>query len=296
VYGYEETIDLAATRRGLTLLLGGLDTGKTVLAHRIATAGIDAGLVVGLIDADVGQSSVGPPTTVGFRLCRQLDDLKPESLIKGDHLYFAGSTSPQGHVLPLVVGTRLMVDRARDEGAELIVVDTTGLVTGVYAQVLKYQKVGLLQPDLIIGLERGAELEPLLGIVRRFFASEVVTLPVHQEVVPTSVEQRAVNREESLRRYFTEPLQRWRVKPTVFMPALPALFDLKVLDRLLVGLSDGKGGCLGIGYLEYLADEGALRLISPVPEGPKALILGSVRLEERFRARRVDLRNLFGSD
>lgn len=296
MYGYEETIDLAATRRGLTLLLGGLDTGKTVLAHRIATAGIDAGLVVGLIDADVGQSSVGPPTTVGFRLCRQLDDLKPESLIKGDHLYFAGSTSPQGHVLPLVVGTRLMVDRARDEGAELIVVDTTGLVTGVYAQVLKYQKVGLLQPDLIIGLERGAELEPLLGIVRRFFVSEVVTLPVHQEVVPTSVEQRAVNREESLRRYFTEPLQRWRVKPTVFMPALPALFDLKVLDRLLVGLSDGKGGCLGIGYLEYLADEGALRLISPVPEGPKALILGSVRLEERFRARRVDLRNLFGSD
>lgn len=296
MYGYEETIELAATRRGLTLLLGGLDTGKTVLAHRIAAAGIDAGLVVGLVDADVGQSSVGPPTTVGFRLCRQPEDLKQESLIKGDHLYFAGSTSPQGHVLPLVVGTRLMVDRARDEGAELIVVDTTGLVTGVYAQVLKYQKVGLLQPDLIIGLERGAELEPLLGIVRRFFASEVITLPVHPDVVPTSVEQRAVNREESLRRYFTEPLQRWRVKSTVFMPALPALFDLKVLDRLLVGLSDGKGGCLGIGYLEYLADEGALRLISPVPEGPKALILGSVRLEERFRARRVDLRNLFGSD
>lgn len=296
MYGYEETIELAATRRGLTLLLGGLDTGKTVLAHRIAAAGIDAGLVVGLVDADVGQSFVGPPTTVGFRLCRQPEDLQPESLIKGDHLYFAGSTSPQGHVLPLVVGTRLMVDRARDEGAELIVVDTTGLVTGVYAQVLKYQKVGLLQPDLIIGLERGAELEPLLGIVRRFFASEVITLPVHPDVVPTSVEQRAVNREESLRRYFTEPLQRWRVKPTVFMPALPALFDIKVLDRLLVGLSDGKGGCLGIGYLEYLADEGALRLISPVPEGPKALILGSVRLEERFRARRVDLRNLFGSD
>ena len=296
MYGYEETIELAATRRGLTLLIGGLDTGKTILAHRIVAAGIDAGLLVGLVDADVGQSCVGPPTTVGLRLCRSRDDLDRESLAKADLLYFAGSTSPQGHVLPLVVGTRLMVDRARDQGAELVVVDTTGLVTGVYAQVLKYQKVGLLQPDLIIGLERGAELEPLLGIVRRFFAAEVITLPVHRDVVPTSVEQRALNREDALRRYFTEPLQRWRVKPTVFMPALPALFDLRVLDRLLVGLSDGKGGCLGIGYLEYLPDEGALRLISPVPEGPKALILGSVRLEEGFRARRVDLRNLFGSD
>ena len=85
------------------------------------------------------------------------------------------------------------------------------------------------------------------------------------------------------------------MKPTVFMPALPALFDPAQLDRLLVGLSDGKGGSTGIGYLDYSAD-GVMRLISPVAEGPKALKLGSVRLEEDFRIRRVDLRNLFGTD
>jgi polynucleotide 5'-kinase involved in rRNA processing len=68
------------------------------------------------------------------------------------------------------------------------------------------------------------------------------------------------------------------------------------LDHIVVGLSDGKGGCLGIGYLEHLPAEGALRLNSPVPDAPKALILGSVRLEEGFQARRVDLRNLLGSD
>jgi hypothetical protein len=51
-----------------------------------------------------------------------------------------------------------------------------------------------------------------------------------------------------------------------------------------------------VGHLEHLPDEGALRLISPVADAPKALILGSVRLEDGFRARRVDLRNLFGSD
>ena len=41
---------------------------------------------------------------------------------------------------------------------------------------------------------------------------------------------------------------------------------------------------------------GGLRLISPVAEPPKALRLGSVRLEESFRAKRVDLRNLFGTE
>ena len=99
-----------------------------------------------------------------------------------------------------------------------------------------------------------------------------------------------------MERYFSKPLQRWRVKPTVFLPTLPALFDLRELDRLVVGLSNGQGTYLGIGYLEHSAEDGVLRLISPVAEAPKALRLGSVRLEDGFRAKRVDLRNLFGTD
>jgi polynucleotide 5'-kinase involved in rRNA processing len=293
---HDEVIARAVSRRGVTMLVGGLDSGKSTLARRIAHAGIEAGLSVGLLDADVGQSTIGPPTTVGLRLCRDAADLGPASLARADHLAFVGSISPQGHLLPLVTGARLLLDRARDAGADLVVVDTTGLVSGVYGQVLKFHKVGVLQPDLVVGLARGEELEPLLGVVRRFHATEVVSLGVHPDVVPTSVEQRAQNREESMRRYFAGPLQRWRVKPTVFMPALPALFDLTTLDHIVVGLSDGKGQCIGVGYLEHLSDEGALRLISPVADAPKALILGSVRLEDGFRARRVDLRNLFGSD
>jgi polynucleotide 5'-kinase involved in rRNA processing len=169
------------------------------------------------------------------------------------------------------------------------------MVSGVYGQLLKYHKLELVRPDLVVGLQRGEELDPLLGIARRFFSGDVYALPVHPAAIATSVEQRAQNRERAMERYFSKPLQRWRVKPTVFMPALPALFDLRELDRLVVGLSDGQGTYLGIGYLEH-SDDGVLRLISPVAEAPKALRLGSVRLEEGFRAKRVDLRNLFGTD
>lgn len=293
---HDKAVEQALALRGLTLLLGGLDSGKTTLARRIASAGIEAGLSVGFLDADVGQSTVGPPTTVGLRMCRSPADLEPASLAKADALFFVGSTSPQGHLLPLVVGARSLLERARADGADLVVADTTGLVSGVYGQLLKHYKIQLLQPDLVVGLQRGAELEPLFGIVRRFSASEVTALHIHPDVVATSVEQRAQNREAAMREYFAEPLQRWRVRPTVFMPTLPALFDAAALDRVVVGLSDGKGGCLGIGYLEFLEEDGALRLISPAAEGPKALILGSARLEDGFRARRVDLRNLLGSD
>ena len=293
---YEELVNRVVARRGVHVLIGGMDSGKSTVARRIAAAGVAEGLTVGLLDADVGQSSIGPPTTVGFRLVRSEADLQPEALRRADDLAFVGSISPQGHLLPLVTGTRLLLDHAREQGAELVVADTTGQVSGVYAQLLKFHKVGILKPDLVIGLARGEELEPVLGVIRRFYATEVVTLPVHAEVVPTSVERRAQIREESMRAYFAEPLQRWRVKPTVFVPALPDLFDISTLDRIVVGLSDGKGSCLGIGYLEFLEEDQGLRLVSPVAEAPKALILGSVRLEEGFRARRVDLRNLLGSD
>ena len=293
---YEELIARAVSRRGVHVLLGGMDSGKSTLARRIAAAGIADGMTVGLLDADVGQSTIGPPTTVGLRLCRSEADLSAEALRQADDLAFVGAISPQGHLLPLVTGTRLLLDRAKAEGADMVVVDTTGLVSGVYAQLLKFHKIGVLQPDLVVGIARGQELQPLLGVISRFYPSEVVTLEIHPAALPASVEQRAADREDSMRSYFAEPLHRFRVKPTVFVPSLPALFDISTLDRIVVGLSDGKGSCLGIGHLEHLQEDGGLRLISPVAEAPKALILGSVRLEEGFRARRVDLRNLLGSD
>src|SRR5207245_7958433 len=137
-------------------------------------------------------------------------------------MYFVGATSPQGQLLPLVVGAGRLLARAKETGADLVIVDTSGLVSGVYGQLLKYHKVELLQPDVVIGLQRGEELDPILGILRRFFATDVVSLPVPAEVRSTSVEERASRREEAMRRYFAGSLQRWRLRPTVFMPALLA--------------------------------------------------------------------------
>ena len=293
---YKAVVDQVASGARVAMLIGGLDSGKSTFGKTIARAGLEAGRSVAYLDADVGQKVVGPPTAVTLRLLRDPQDLEPIALSRPDAMYFVGANSPQGQLLPLVVGAGIMLNRAIDEGADLVVVDTSGLVSGVYGQILKFHKIELLQPDVVIGLQRGEELDPLLGIVQRFFSTEVIGLPVDTEVRSVSVEERARNREEAFRRYFEGPLQRWRIKPTVFMPALPALFEQEHLDRILVGLSDGKGEYTGLGYLECSPEDGVLRLLSPVPEAPKALKLGSVRLEDDFRIRRVDLRNLFGTN
>ena len=289
-------MDRAARNANTVLFIGGLDAGKSTLARAVAAHARSLGREVAYLDADVGQKTVGPPATVGLKRVRSADDLTLERLAEADELAFVGSTSPQGHLLPLVTGVARLHARVRAEGADLVVVDSSGLVSGIYGQLVKYHKVELLQPDLVVGLQRGEELAPILGVIERFFSVPVVSLGIHPSVVATSVEQRAEHRERAMSRYFSGELQRFRIRPTVFMPALPPLFDLAQLDGLLVGLSDGEGGTPGVGYLEHSAAGGVLRLISPVAEPPKALRLGSVRLEANHRAKRVDLRNLFGTE
>ena len=65
-----ETVLLAIAKRpGVTMFLGASDTGKTtclrVAAAHLARAGL---LPLAIVDADLGQSTIGPPTTVGLTL------------------------------------------------------------------------------------------------------------------------------------------------------------------------------------------------------------------------------------
>ena len=135
-----------------------------------------------------------------------------------------------------------------------------------------------------------------MGLLRRFFSAEVELTTVHPEVIPVSPEERRAHRTERFAEAFAPPLNRFRVKPTVFAPALPTGLDLSRLDSMLVGVHDGTGRCLGLGALEH--DDGALRVITNVGEGMKGLRLGSLTIDlENFETARANLREImFGLD
>jgi polynucleotide 5'-kinase involved in rRNA processing len=293
---HEQLVDRAARHAHTVVFLGGMDAGKSTLARATAAFALRLGRSVAYIDADVAQKTIGPPTTVGMKHIRQADDLTREALSHADALGFVGSTSPQDDLVALIGALQRLCDRARSEGADLLIIDTGGEVSGIRGELLKYYMVDVLEPDLVAGLQRGQELEPIFGIVDRFFGIEIARARVHPDVVLTSVEERMAAHEKAMARYFEGEQQRFRIKPTVFVPTLPPLSDLQTLDRLLVGLSDGAGGFIGLGLLGYVAQDGGLRLTTPVAEPPKALRLGSVRLEDTYRAKRVDLRSLFGTE
>ena len=197
--GLWQLLEQPGTR--LVMLIGGADSGKTTLIETLARR-LCQSLVVGVVDADIGQSHVGLPGTVGWgRAGRDFsgwDSVEPESF------YFTGAVSPAGNLLPVVVGTRLMADMAL-AACEKVFVDTTGLIAGGAGTALKQMKIDLLRPDLIVALERDDELGHILGAYSFHELPGIIRLPVAPEARATSPSKRARFRRERYRVYFESP-------------------------------------------------------------------------------------------
>ncbi len=274
--------------RGVVAVIGAANTGKTTMARLLLRDALQAGRSVAFIDADVAVPTVGAPACVALRWVRSPADL--EDMSRPDSMRFVGSTQPQGVVLPHVVATATLVEEAR-QGADFIVLDTSSAVSGVVGQTLTYHVTELCNPTLIIAMQRGEELEPGIGMLRRFLGARIAKSeppPGLKLVGPLDQRNRLIN---AFRSAFEPDLQRWRVHSSVFAPTLPEAFDLSRLEGLLVGVLNDKGACLGLGALEH--DDGVVRVATRFGDQMRGLRLGSMRINlDTFETSRVRLRQL----
>lgn len=193
----------------IVLVIGATDVGKSTFCRFLIERGVTSGLKVGFVDADVGQSQIGPPTTIGLKvfapnnLAANLEGVDGEP----DALYFVGWASPERHLLQCVVGARLMVDAALKAEADFIVVDTTGYIEGDTAVILKQHKIELLKPTHLICLHRSRELEAIIAPFESDGAIQIHRLSPHRSVTPKSDDFRRKYRESSFTRYFSDCVQ-----------------------------------------------------------------------------------------
>ena len=267
--GWEHALERAARSRCI-LLLGDVDTGKTSLATFLANGLYKTGFRVGVVDADLGQSEIGPPATIGLgRVLGTLDRLG-DAAAAG--LFFVGSTSPAGHVEATVAGTRRMAERGAALGCERLIVDTGGLVAGDLGHHLKRRKIERLDPDLVICLERARECEPILRGVSDRARPEILRLPVGERVRRRSAEERRRHRERALEHYFQSAVTRHLPLAGLRWPRTSdgrheALVPVPGLDDLqgVVGLDDADGDTLGLGTIRAVDSiERALVVDTPV--------------------------------
>ena len=274
--------------RGVIMVMGTANTGKTTISRLLLQDALDAGRSVAFVDSDAAVSTVGAPACVGLRWVRSQADL--DDLSRADAMRFVGSTQPQGVVLPHVVATATLVEEAR-QGADFIVLDTSSAVSGVVGQTLTYHITELCDPTLIIAMQRGEELEPGIAMLRRFLGARIAkSEPPPGLHVMGPLEQRS-RLIEAMRRSFEPDLQRWRVHSSVFAPTLPEAFDLSRLEGMLVGVQNESGACLGLGALEH--DDGVVRVATRYGDQMRGLRLGSMRINlDTYETSRVRLRQL----
>ena len=194
---------LAAARQGGTLLLlGAVDSGKSTLAAILAAGAWEAGRVTAVVDADVGQASIGPPTCVSLGWVRseieRLEELDLEALD------FVGSPSPMGHLLQCATSAAAMVAAARRAGAETIVVDTTGLIAGSAGRALKSAKTRLVEAEVLVALQAEEEVEHLVAPYRHRSRPRVLRLSQSRKVKQRGREERTARRQARLGAYLAE--------------------------------------------------------------------------------------------
>jgi polynucleotide 5'-hydroxyl-kinase GRC3/NOL9 len=151
---------LADGKKITVMLAGDTDTGKSTLAAYLANVALGRRLVPCIIDGDIGQGDLAPPTSMGAAvLSRQVTDLRDAS---ASLFEFVGNTSPAGFERLAAKKLGSMLERAGPLG-DICIVNTDGYVRdgGVRYKLMVAQE---LQPDVIVCLgENPALLDAFEG-------------------------------------------------------------------------------------------------------------------------------------
>jgi polynucleotide 5'-hydroxyl-kinase GRC3/NOL9 len=240
---------------GIVMMLGATDVGKTTTATRLAGAAVRAGVPAAVVDGDTGQSDLGPPAAVGWGPVHGAVRRMAGIPLAG--LWFVGDTSPQRVYRHLVEGAIALTACARRQGAQIVIVDTTGWIEGAGAAA-KLRKIRRLAPRHLVAIQRDREVEPILAHVPR--DTVVHRLRPAPAVRRRSAQERRALREAQFGRYFDGSalfaldaddiaLQRDTIYRGRWIPPSRVLAEVPpdALRYLLVGLADRRGTIMAMG-------------------------------------------------
>ena len=271
---WTETVRAVLDAPGTVMMLGPVDVGKTTAATDLASAAVHAGLTTAVVDADTGQSDLGPPTTVGVGVlggpvCK-MSDIPLLAAV------FVGDTSPQPLYGYLVDGSTRLVALAQDRGSRVIVVDTTGWVEGAAAVAAKAREITRVQPRHLIAIQRGEEVEPILAKISS--AMMVHRFAPSPHVRRRTPEERRAFRESVFARYFrgsrpfSVDLRRVPAdRPVRYagarIPQARMLAEIPPdsLRHLLVGLADREGYLVALGTVTHVVPSAhSVEILAPL--------------------------------
>jgi polynucleotide 5'-hydroxyl-kinase GRC3/NOL9 len=276
---WRDAAEVLRHSRGLAVILGDVDAGKSTLCTYLANTCLDHRVQTSIIDGDVGQADIGPPTTTSSSTVSKhiftLQELRLETS------YFIGDTSPASVPDKLVKS----IARLKNElptGSEITILNTDGWVREDEAVEHKLQLLNSLQPDLVLGLSLDHELDQILELQQ----CPTLRLEASSFARTRTREERKKAREEGYRRFLQNPkhlnLRLNAIKLRRFnAPRRQRIDRDSTYKGTLTGLLDEKGVLLSIGRIVRIGN-GIASITTAAEEMPRTVELGAVILSSRF--------------
>ncbi len=276
--GWSEAAQIVQRQQGLTVIVGEVDSGKSSLCTFIANSCIQNGLTVGVIDGDVGQADIGPPTTVSSaRLSEPVWSLQQ---LKQENTFFVGDTSPSS-VPDKLIRSLVYLKEDLADSTDIVIINTDGWIGDSAAIRFKDELLHETRPDLVIGIG-GEEIEPLLRVI----SSSTVKLSSSSHARTRSKEERKSAREAGYRRFLlgskTVRVGQENTRLGMFdQPEQSILQWDRRFRGFLAGLLGADQRLLGIGRIREMTDGNAL-VETRAAEQPKFLEIGNLKLSSNY--------------
>jgi polynucleotide 5'-hydroxyl-kinase GRC3/NOL9 len=264
----------------IVMVIGATDTGKSTLCQFLYRNLGTPSELAALIDADLGQSVIGPPTTVGLSISKV-----SSRMLHPAGMRFVGSTSPRAHMLQTIVAVKKLVEKAIAMKARNIVIDTSGFIEGAIGREFKFQKIDLVGPTHVVALEKEKEFSLLLRNISYRKGTTICRIKVSKELVKCkSYERRKLYRRERFKSYFENSELRFLSLREIGLHGMIPNFRKKQnWEYLILGLCDSDNNTLSLAITKDIdLSKGLITFISPIKnlESVRSIQFGSIYISQ----------------
>ncbi|MBW8016179.1 MAG: hypothetical protein FVQ82_08330 [Planctomycetes bacterium] len=267
--------DQGLIKKGICLILGAADSGKTTLAKALTNCCVTTA-PVGIIDADIGQSHIGPPTTVGWAVADKT--VADFGQLSAEGISFVGDITPAGHLLQLTAAICQSV-KAVSKHADIIIIDTPGFMTGPTAEILWWTVQRLVQPDLILAVQIEDEMAGILaGLEGQGINCERVKCP--SKINIKSPQKRQSYRQRIFKEYFHGAIV-YDISLSSIAVQRSRILSRQNMTGRLAALRDSMGVDIAIGLvIDWDVDQETARIRAPETDIRQisCLIIGDVSI------------------
>ena len=271
---WKDIVDsLETIHQGIMMIIGPADVGKSTLCTYVMNELLNRGINVRVIDADVGQADIGPPTTIASSIPNI-----PTPVLSGlipDRMFFVGHTSPGAVASKIFYGIKRMLHY---ESNMLTLINTDGWILDSEAVVYKNLLISMVRPDIVIGIGPENSLRPLLDTTK----SHWILAETSRAILPRTRSDRREIRKSGYRRFLDgSAIHTLRLNDVKMQlrSNIKHAFSTRSpqLHNVLVGFLDEEGFMHQIGILETIMGD-CLRIYSKTMHKTTILELGQVML------------------